>query len=193
MANFLQVLEIIFMLVDQSLVTIYYVDESGFSLQAYIPYGYQPKGVQWSFPSVRKKVSNVLSLLNPFTNHLVTFQLPKGQSMNSEFFIRYMNEFAAKLTEKTILILDNASWHKSKATQAMYETWEEQGLYLLFLPPRCPHLNKIETLWRKIKYEWLSICDYHSEKTLKRKLNHIFQTYGLNYCIKFSMNLFDSK
>ena len=153
-----------------------------------VPYGYQPKGVQWEYPSVKKTVMNVLGFLNPTTNHLVAYQLPKDTYMNSELFIEYMNDFASKITQPTVLILDNASWHKSELTRAMFSTWEAQGLHLLFLPPRCPHLNKIETLWRKIKYEWLAINNYRSEATLKAKLKDIFQSYGLKYTINFSKN-----
>lgn len=117
------------------------MDESGFSLTPYIPYGYQPKGEQWAFPSVRGKVANVLSFLNPFTNHLVSYQLPEDTNMNSELFIKYMIDFAAKITQITVVVLNNASWHTSKLTQSMYDQWGRQGLYLLFLPPRCPHFG----------------------------------------------------
>jgi len=172
---------------------LYYGDESGFSLNPNIPYGYQPKGETWEYPSERKKVANVLGFLNPTTNHLVSYSLPKDTYMNSEFFIKYMDDFATKIQQQTVIILDNASWHKSELTKSRYEVWEEQGLYLFFLPPRSPHFNKIETLWRKIKYEWLSIKDYYSEKVLRNKLIDIFQKYGLEYCIEFSMNFFDSK
>ena len=113
--------------------------------------------------------------------------------MNSERFIEYMNDFASKITRTTVIILDNASWHKSELTRSYFEQWEAKGLYLLYLPPRCPHFNKIETLWRKIKYEWLAIKDYRSDKTLEKKLKHIFKTYGENYSIDFSMNFEDFK
>jgi len=158
-----------------------------------IPYGYQPKGEQWEYFSIRKKAKNVAGFLNPFTDNLVTYALPEKQNMNSDFFIKYMSDFASKITQETVVILDNAPWHKSAASRAMFEDWEKQGLYLFFLPPYCPHLNKIETLWRKIKYEWLSIRDYRSTKTLNKKLNHIFKTYGLNYLIDFTLEVNNDK
>jgi len=162
-------------------------------LRSFIPYAWQPVGEQFSYPSVRKKVANILGFLNPLTNHLMTYQLPEGAYMNSEFFIQYINDLIHQINGINVLILDNASWHKSALTQSMYKEWESKGLYLFFLPPRCPHLNLIETLWRKIKYEWLFINDYASDKALQKKLNHIFKTYGLNYCIEFSMNIFKEK
>ena len=111
--------------------------------------------------------------------------------MNSENFIQFMNDFVSKITRPTTIILDNASFHKSKATKAMFEEWEKQGLTILFLPPRCPHLNLIETLWRKVKYEWIRTADFYSEKTMIKKLKYIFQNYGNNYKINFSMNIFN--
>ncbi len=178
------------MLASQGLITVFFCDESGFSLRPFVPYGWQPKGEQWSIPSVRKKVANVLGFLNPLTNQLVTYQLPEDAYMNSAIFIQYINDFLLKITGPTVLILDNASWHKSELTRSKFEEWEKQGLYILFLPPRSPHFNKIETLWRKIKYEWFCMNDYRSENTLRKKLKTIFQQYGKQYNIKFSMNIF---
>jgi len=192
-ADAVERIAILLLLANQGLITVFFCDESGFSLRPFVPYGWQPKGEQWGFPSTRQKVANILGFLNPLTQQLVTYQLPEKAYMNSEFFIKYINDFVAKITGPTVLILDNASYHKSELTRSMYEEWKSKGLYLFFLPPRCPHLNLIETLWRKIKYEWLFIKDYRSKKALQQKLNHVFKTYGLNYCIEFSMNVFKNK
>mgnify|MGYP001797438873 CR=1 FL=1 len=155
-------------------------------MSPYIPYGYQPKGEQWVYPSEKKHVLSTLGFLNPKTNHLVTYDLPENERMNSDFFIKYVNDFVETLTQLTILIIDNASYHKSEAVKSKYKEWEAKGLYILYLPPRSPHLNKIEILWRKIKYKWLSIRDYRSAKTLTRKLKQIFREFGMSYNINFS-------
>lgn len=183
----------LFMLYNQGIMDFYFVDEAGFSLTPNISYAWQPIGVEWGIKSVKKKIENVLGFLNPLRQHLVTYKLPKGAYMNSELFIQYMNDFASKITKQTAVIVDRASWHTSALTLNMIGEWEKQGLFVIFLPAYCPHLNLIETLWRKIKYEWFSIKDYHSEATFKRKLKSIFQQYGKDYNIKFSMNIFKSE
>ena len=58
------------------------------------------------------------------------------------------------------MFLDNAPWHKSKYVQTKVQEWEQKELFLLYLPTYSPHLNKIETLWRFIKYQWLQLKDY---------------------------------
>gem|GEM_PF-6935554 len=35
------------------------------------------------------------------------------------------------------------------------------------LPTYSPHLNLAETVWRKLKYEWLSASDYSSKEHLR--------------------------
>ena len=55
-----------------------------------------------------------------------------------------------------VVILDNASVHKVEATKPLLKVLECRGLKLYFLPPCSPELNRIEKLWRKMKYEWMS-------------------------------------
>ena len=50
--------------------------------------------------------------------------------------------------------------------QAKRKEWKRKGLRLVFLPPYCPHLNLIETLWRQTKYRWLDCEAYRNFETL---------------------------
>jgi transposase len=52
-----------------------------------------------------------------------------------------------------------------------------QNLFLQNIPPYSPELNKIEILWRKIKYERLNFSAYESFAALKENLNHIFSNF----------------
>lgn len=157
-----------------------------------IAYGWQPIGEQWGIPTYKKKVLNVVGFLNPINHHLYVNFLPEKAYMNSSYFVQYVSEFVAKISKPTVLVIDRAPWHVSAETFAMLEGWQKQGLHILFLPAYCPHLNLIETLWRKIKYEWLSFVDYRNPSTLKKKLFSIFETYGSQHQINFSMNIFNT-
>ena len=52
------------------------------------------------------------------------------------------------LTPGQILILDNASFHKSIESQKLEEA---AGYQILFLPPYSPDLNLIEKYWANMK------------------------------------------
>ena len=95
--------------------------------------------------------------------------------MNSEIFIAKINDFVAQIEKETVLVLDRAPWHTSAQTLSMISEWEAKGLFIIFLPAYAPHYNLIETLWRKVKYEWLHISDYRTKNTLKKKLIEIFK------------------
>ncbi|MFT6360738.1 MAG: transposase, partial [Saprospiraceae bacterium] len=48
-----------------------------------------------------------------------------------------------------------------------------------------PNLNIIETLWRKIKYEWLKLHDYLNLKTLEAAIDNILIKFGVDFLINF--------
>ncbi|MBS0627149.1 MAG: transposase [Verrucomicrobia bacterium] len=52
------------------------------------------------------------------------------------------------LTPGQVLILDNASFHKSAESQKIVEG---AGCKILFLPPYSPDLNPIEKYWANMK------------------------------------------
>lgn len=135
--------------------------------------------------------AKILGFLNPITEHLVTYSLDEIEKMNSEVFCKFMDDFSLQNDDLKVVILDNASYHKSAFTKSHFDQWQNRGLFIFFLPPKCPHLNLIETLWRKIKYEWLAVKDYFSDKTLKKKVCQILKSYSEgDYNIDFSMNIF---
>ena len=73
-------------------------------------------------------------------------------SRKSSDFIAFLEELMLKRypSQNVILILDNASFHKSSASKAAIALFEER-LRLFFLPPHSPELNLIERFWRHLK------------------------------------------
>jgi transposase len=57
-----------------------------------------------------------------------------------------LDMIASQITKLTVIVLDNASIHRVKIIREMQAQWKKQGLRLFFLPPYCPHLNKVEPL-----------------------------------------------
>jgi len=51
----------------------------------------------------------------------------------------------------TVVILDNAPFHKDTTLRKKMAQWEAQGVYLRYLPPYAPFLNLIEGVWRRLK------------------------------------------
>jgi transposase len=163
-------------------------DESGFSLTPNVPYGWLPVGEQAVIPSERSKRLNVFGLMNP-DNALKTWRT--FDSINADFVVQCINEFAEDCLQRnmqTVIVWDNASWHTAKIILEQVPIWEEKGLFLFSLPTYSPHLNKIETLWRFMKNDWLESDDYKNLKSLENAVVHILKNFGSEYKINFSLD-----
>lgn len=78
----------------------------------------------------------------------------------------------AELKPGQTLIMDNATFHKSKQTQQLIE---KANCKLLFLPAYSPDLNPIETFWANFKKKVLNSLNCFSslEETIDKNFLHI--------------------
>lgn len=183
-------LQSLFLLRKAEVIDLYFGDESGFSLTPYIPYGWQPIGEQVSIETERKHITNIFGLLDPVDQILFPYHTQKGEKINTDFMIRAIEDFLPKCDKPTVLVLDNAPWHKSEQFMLKRDEWMERDLYIFYLPKYSPHLNPIETLWRKMKYEWIRPEDYRSKTAMMNRIKNICSAFGTSFSINFSMNVF---
>ena len=161
-----------------------YGDESGFCLSPVVPYLWQPKGKTVGLPAkAHSRRLNVLGFLSR-QSHLHHFQAQEG--MTTDFVIESIETLLPSLCRPTVLVLDNATVHRSKLVQAKRKEWKRKGLRLLFLPPYCPHLNLIELLWRQVKYRWLAPAAYQTFETLCQSVTNILAQVGTKYRLSFA-------
>ena len=70
-------------------------------------------------------------------------------NINTDIFNAWMTQdLLPKLKERSVIIMDNATFHKSKDMQ---EEIESAGHILEYLPPYSPDLNPIERKWSQAK------------------------------------------
>ena len=170
------------------LIDLYFGDESGFWQNPVVARAWQFAGEEIRlFPEKGKRIS-VFGLLNVhckgrfWTNEL---------TIKSEFVIECLEEWLLEKGEKpTVLVLDNARIHRSQKMQEKVVEWEDKGFYIFNLPPYSPHLNKIEILWRKMKYEWLKPEDYASFEKLTQAIREILNQLETQYKINFTDRAF---
>jgi hypothetical protein len=55
--------------------------------------------------------------------------------------IKRLDDLAEKTDKETMIVLDNAPWHKSKKFFGKLSQWQQQGLYIFHLPAYSPHMN----------------------------------------------------
>lgn len=146
---------------------LFFADESGFNLEGYVPYGWQPKGNYIEVTPCRSGSTHVFGLLRA-DNRLQAYSC--RWSMNSQMASAFLDDFASQLVQPTVVVLDNAPIHRSAQFLDKVKEWKEQQLSVFFLPTYSPHRNLIEILWRKIKYEWFGYERLTSQQQLNQEL-----------------------
>lgn len=169
---------------DAGLIDLVYFDVSGFNLWAKIVYAWQKRGERKVVPVTRGKSQNVLGFMWHRCQRF--FSLVFEGAIDSHVVVRSFDIFVQSIEKETVVVIDNAPAHTSQEFDENLEEWEELGLKVYFLPSYCPMLNKIEMLWEKVKYEWLSWEAYSRQKSLCRGLDEILSQIGSKYLITFS-------
>jgi len=154
---------------------LYYCDESGFSLTPTVPYGWQRIGETIELPSSRSSRINTLGFLSRDGKfHPYTVE----GNIDTDIVVACIDDFCDQLSAPTMVVIDNASVHTSRKFESRIGDWEDRGLFFYFLPPYCPELNLIETLWRMIKHHWLPLDAYESMTRLTQRLIEVFSRIG---------------
>lgn len=163
---------------------VWYGDESGFCLLPPLPYLWQLRGKSLGLPAwAHSRRLNALGFLRKDGSFV---QQTTTDTVTAKHLIAAVEMLLPCLTRPSVLVLDNARIHRSQALQQKRGEWKQKGLRLLFLPPYSPHLNKIEILWRRIKYSWLSPDAYTDFATLQREVTRLLELVGTLYRISFA-------
>ena len=167
----------------QGFIKVYFADESGFSLTPCVPYGWQPVNQPIRMTTQKSKRLNTFGLMT-LKNDLTAYTF--WGSATADLIIAFIDDFVQKMTQRTVIVLDNASVHHTDDFYDKIEEWKQLDVDIFYLSRYSPHLNIIETLWRKIKYEWLHPEDYKNLQTLEAAIDNILIKFGTEFSIHFN-------
>ncbi|MDF5740027.1 MULTISPECIES: transposase [unclassified Nostoc] len=133
-----------------------YLDESGCYCTSPTDYTYGRRGEQKCIRQNRRRGRriNIFGIWEPKVSF--DYALMLG-TLKAPIYVQLMEclaQIAARrLLETgqiTVIIHDNASVDKSHLARHQHQRWQQQGLYIFFLPPYRTHLNRIEDEWLHI-------------------------------------------
>jgi hypothetical protein len=154
---------------------LWYLDESGFAPT--LPPGYTwarigTRALVWDEPPQGRRL-NVLGALAPYGERPdLVWTAPPGKIDSAVVLAFLWREVAGlpappdrlpagyRRARPCVVVLDNASAHTSAAVKAALPALAAAGVTLYHLPPYSPELNRIEGLWRRIKYQDLPVRSY---------------------------------
>lgn len=157
-------------------VTIAFFDEAAFSLQGVVPYGWQRIGERQEVPVSGSRGSIQVLGIQEQSGETYGY-LHKG-SVTGSTVQEVLDDYSLRITQDTILVLDNASVHTCQKIEEQLSIWNERGLYLYYLPTHSPELNDIERRWENLKYQELPINAWQSLRSLIDNLITAFNCIG---------------
>jgi transposase len=164
-------------------IDLYYADEAAVCLEPCVPYAWQFPDEQAASPSSPGKGINCFALLTRENRALVE---TTEETITAKFIFEQLEQLSLALRRLTVVVVDNAWVHRARVIKERKAAWQQRGLYLFYLPRYSPHLNIVETLWRKLKYEWLTARDYETRETLSYGVRQALKAVGESLFIQFS-------
>jgi len=143
--------------IDDPRVELWFSDECGVEAdprprRRWVEPGSKPT-VPYSGSHVRR---NIIGAVRPSDGAFTSLVLDHCNTVAFQVFLDiFAKEYPAKENTRQILIMDNASWHKTKTLD--WHHFEPE-----YLPPYSPDFNPIERFWLRIKNDFFT--DYFCRK-----------------------------
>jgi len=158
---------------------LYYLDECGFSPTL-------PVGSSWTLPGRRKLVEyeapqgrrvNVLAAYRPHgpTPRLDVFTAER--TWRGHDFLAFLRALPWAPVPR-VVVLDNGPLHTSGLARAARPELAREGIYLYYLPSYSPEFNRIEGVFRQVKYQGLPQRSYTRRLELREAVERSFWEYG---------------
>jgi transposase len=163
-------------------VVLYYLDECGFSPTL-------PAGYSWSLPGQRRLIKyeapqgrrvNALAAYRPFGRSPRLEVFTAERTWNSYDLIGFLKALPWSKAPR-VVVLDNAGFHTSKVMRAARKGLADRGIYLYFLPPYSPELNRIEPVFRQVKHQEIPRRSFTTRIGLREAVEAGFTGYARKF------------
>jgi len=135
-----------------------YLDESGFCAWSEPSYTYYFKGQQKHLEQTKRRGRrlSIIGLLQKGISFV--YGLTIG-GVKRRAYIEMMEkeaEEASSTGRMRVIVQDNGPIHRCLEVRQLWSKWEQQGLYIFFLPKYCSEMNPIELEWQHLKKDELA-------------------------------------
>ena len=180
---------------EAGVVDLHYLDESGFAPSCPLSYTWAREGARplLRYEAPRDRRVNVLGAWAPLGDCPAYTATTTTGKMTSDvvldFLWRDLGGLATSVGERPegfvrerplVVVLDNASTHTSTVFKAHRDRLAAVDIHLFYLPTYSPQLNRIEALWRQLKYQDLPVRSYPTLAALLQAVRDALDHYVRN-------------
>lgn len=127
---------------------IVYVDETGIDSYLYREYGYAPCG-ELVYGRISGRKHARVGIAAALKGQDILVPMEYNGTMDHQLFENWFeNQLLLAVPKGTVIVLDNASFHRKETLCDLAEAHE---CFVMFLPPYSPELNPIEHFWSWLK------------------------------------------
>lgn len=160
-------------IVPYSRESLVYVDESGIDSYVHRAFGWSKRGELVHGEVSGKRYARESFVAAKCGSQILAPFCFQG-TCNTELFNLWVETFLVpSLIPGQVVILDNATFHKSEKTRQLIENAK---CTVLFLPPYSPDLNPIETFWANLKAKIRTYLPH--SLTLADAIDYAFSMYA---------------
>jgi len=127
---------------------IVYIDETGFDEYYSRKYGYSKRGQRIIGKVFGRRIFRTNLVAGLANGKIVAAELYRESISCLLFENWFKNKLLPQVKKKSIIVLDNATFHRKKVLKALAK---KRKCHVLFLPPYSPDLNPIEKKWSNTK------------------------------------------
>ena len=149
-----------------------YIDETGIDKCLYREYGYALRG-QKVYDKISGKKFQRTNIVAAKLGDKIIAPMQYSGTTDAPLFEHWFEQWLLPcLPEDTVIVMDNASFHKK---EKLFKIADKHHRKLIFLPPYSPELNPIENFWAVLKH-WLKmhIREFNSLNDAISAAFHIF-------------------
>jgi transposase len=130
--------------------------------------------VKYEYPQGRRV--NALATYEPFATTPGLDARPFERTLTSDDLIAYLKDLPRAEVPR-VVVLDNAGIHTSKVMKAARPGLAGLGVYLYYLPPYSPALNRIEPVFKQVKHHEMPTRSFTTRADLRQAVEDGFDAY----------------
>lgn len=139
----------------------------------------------WALPGTRKRVPheypsgrrvNALAAYEPLAAEPWLGRRAEERTLTSDDVLEYLRSLPAASVPR-VVVLDNAPIHTSRRMKAERRALSRERIYLYYLPPYSPELNRIEPVFKQIKHQDIPTRSHTSRAALREAVEAGFDAF----------------